>query len=811
VRRETQPALCNYLNRSVASGLRATVDSPRHCLFIAVFLLISLPDRALIAAEGNEGPLEIVIIRDTGIPIIGKDPMSFTMTLENTSSPLHDGSLIFIPGSSLLANIRIHGISMVDYAASKVFTSADWAGAERDIQNISRAAVAFKILLILGSPSTPGGLGGRVLQGLVQVAQAQVTPNPAVLALIVGANLDGMSALNDELNPVLQDVWTELFKDEDSEELVTSGILLFPGQKYVVQMKFDLIDEEAYYLGCRVPYKDLHYIWRSGLEGYGGRIRAIALEIQAARQLGIGKKPSDFVSSREAKKEVHSPRLSQNDLDNLQDFKQSDLPTPETTGQIHILVYDQASRDQQRPDIECVVEGADITLSRDREVVDSKKTDDIGSCMFENVPFDMYTIIVYAPGYERPQPRSIVLDEKSSRDYLEIGLKKASSAQIQVHVYDKDAMEEGVPTKEAVIEGANVALFGTGEAILLNRNTDAIGLCILGDYPFGYYKVAVTCPGYEPGTETFDLDSSVGSGWRTVGLRRSPTPSDEGMLDVVLLIDKSGSMVDDIEIVKQEVDSLLGEMSGLAEQQNISLQVALITFAYMGKGQNLFEVSKLSPDTGPLRKFITTLSTQSVGGDEDLYSAMMYAMNEPVEGKQIDIGWRSRAAKITIPITDEAPKEDNFTLFQVAQIAEALDPVHVYPLVTPKGTLGWLGPAENTLGQLAKATGGRTIQVSDAEAVPKAIISAMKLAIRRHKEEIWRKAHPPYLLYGVLASLGFLALAAIGTGVVAQRRSLARRRVLASVSRSSVDHTLTGESYIRPPDESHNSTRGEIQ
>lgn len=279
----------------------------------------------------------------------------------------------------------------------------------------------------------------------------------------------------------------------------------------------------------------------------------------------------------------------------------------------------------------------------------------------------------------------------------------------------------------------------------------------------------------------------------TISFQAGQLPSDEGMLDVVVLIDKSGSMSDDVEVVKQQVDTLLNRLAALAEQENISLQVGLVTFMYTGT-DNVFEVSPLTEDTGPIRQFITQLSSQDVHGDEDLYAAMMYAMNEPVNGKKIEMGWRHLAAKIAIPVTDEMPKEDTFTLAEVAQTALNLDPVHVYPLVMPKSPLSWLDPAVSSLKELASATGGEAVQVESAEKLPDAIIAAVKLAIRRHKEEIWRKENPPYVLYSVGAGIGAIIALAL---VVLLVRGIGRVPA-AEVASVSADARLTGQTEVTP-------------
>lgn len=271
----------------------------------------------------------------------------------------------------------------------------------------------------------------------------------------------------------------------------------------------------------------------------------------------------------------------------------------------------------------------------------------------------------------------------------------------------------------------------------------------------------------------------------------SPAPNradNEGMLDVVILIDKSGSMSDDIRVVKQEVDTILDGFDAIATSEKISLRVGLATFSYTGTS-NVFELFPLAERSDEIRQFVTRLNARDVGGDEDLYSALMYVMNEPVDGKQIDMGWRAGAAKIAIPITDEPAKTDNFTLDQVRQVAKDLDPVHMYPLLMPKSPLSWLDPAVSSMKELAAKTGGEAVQVESADKLPAAIIAAVKLAIRRHKEEVWRKDNTPYLLYGVGAGIGVIVVFGLGVLLV---RGTGREGALQTAS-PPADPLLTGQ------------------
>jgi len=283
----------------------------------------------------------------------------------------------------------------------------------------------------------------------------------------------------------------------------------------------------------------------------------------------------------------------------------------------------------------------------------------------------------------------------------------------------------------------------------------------------------------------------------TFGPRIEPPSEETGLLDVVLLFDKSGSMKDDIDEAKKQVDAILDEITATAREEEISLRVGLVTFCYTKQGQVL-RATPLTENVSVIRSAIMAIGTEDLGGDEDLHAALMYAMNKPVDGKRIEMGWRAGAAKVAFPITDEPAKEDNFTRAQVADVAEKLDPVHIYPLLLPKSGSTFLSPAVRSMRALAAATDGQLVQVGSAGELPRAIVDSLKLAIRRHREEIWRTKNPPYLLYSMLAGICGLILFMLVFFVITQFRKRHGEGVLLVGYRQGIlDGDLTGETSAR--------------
>jgi len=280
-------------------------------------------------------------------------------------------------------------------------------------------------------------------------------------------------------------------------------------------------------------------------------------------------------------------------------------------------------------------------------------------------------------------------------------------------------------------------------------------------------------------------------------------PSGQGMLDVVVCIDRSGSMMDDIQAIKDASDATLADLDSLAKSNNFTLAVGLVLYTRHDE-PGWIQVNILSPDIAAVRRNIQAIQitdpSLGKGGNEDIFGALMFAMNQTVGGQSLvkvgndrGMGWRQGAAKIIIPIGDEPPDDPDWegrTLDQVSKVAEALDPVHVYPLLVPKPGSGFQPATVAGMQRVAGATGGQVIRVSSARLLPAEIVGTVKLAVRRHREEVWRKMHPPYGLYATAAGMGLLVLVALALAGLSIRRR--HQRLCAVAAQVHIDPLLTG-------------------
>jgi hypothetical protein len=276
-----------------------------------------------------------------------------------------------------------------------------------------------------------------------------------------------------------------------------------------------------------------------------------------------------------------------------------------------------------------------------------------------------------------------------------------------------------------------------------------------------------------------------------------------GNLDVVLFIDRSGSMQDDAEMLSLQADRIVAGLQDQARQDNVTMQLGLVTYTRPDE-QAWVSAMPLSGEPGTIQGYLASLKGMSLtgggGGNEDIYAAMMFGMNERVNGQTCEMGWRQGAAKVAIPIGDEPASTETFTLDRVAAVCEALDPVRVYPIILPSHGPSWLDGTVRSMEALAAATGGRVIKATSSHDVPDALVAAIQLAIRRHKEEVWRKANPPYALYGFGGVIAVVVL----VGLALLLASMRRRAVPASAPVATgelpggrADPRLTGESIFR--------------
>jgi hypothetical protein len=208
---------------------------------------------------------------------------------------------------------------------------------------------------------------------------------------------------------------------------------------------------------------------------------------------------------------------------------------------------------------------------------------------------------------------------------------------------------------------------------------------------------------------------------------RYGTVSDLG-LDLIFVIDTTGSMGDDIANVKASASTIVNEI----EASIPDYQVAVVDYRdfpvdpYGGDGDYPFnDVLPFSTDKAAIISAIQGL-TLGWGGDfeESVYSALMHSIDAGSLG-----GWRGedQAMKVIILMGDAPPHDPEpfteYILTSVTIAAELADPVHIY-------TIQIGGPVEK-FAELASQTGGEVFTAENAEEVVDAILEAIEEITKR--------------------------------------------------------------------------------
>jgi len=160
------------------------------------------------------------------------------------------------------------------------------------------------------------------------------------------------------------------------------------------------------------------------------------------------------------------------------------------------------------------------------------------------------------------------------------------------------------------------------------------------------------------GTQTqIDIASAAGTASRTVrlgaqdgrtitiGLPGAARPTDA--LDLVLAIDTTGSMGDEIAYLQSELDGILARLR--RESGNLDLRIGLILYRDEGDAY-VTRAFPLSADAGLMR---ARLFEQSAGGGGDMPEAMDRAL---LEAERMQ--WRPQAAKAMLLIGDAPPHRE---------------------------------------------------------------------------------------------------------------------------------------------------------
>lgn len=222
-----------------------------------------------------------------------------------------------------------------------------------------------------------------------------------------------------------------------------------------------------------------------------------------------------------------------------------------------------------------------------------------------------------------------------------------------------------------------------------------------------------------------------------------PTPVEK--LDVLFVIDLSGSMWDELDEVKDSIQDIMDDIK--AEVPDSAFGVASFVdypgyysccdysawYGYSGDYAWNLDID-ITTDTSAVSSVVSGLALYSGGDGPQDYSRALYESQF--------VGWRDGAKKVVIIFGDAPPHDCDFCGFstgcdpgrdEIAGTADDLDFETVVSQVADSGIAviavdssgGW-GCAEEAFRYMASETGGQYFALSDASDIPEAVVEMVE-------------------------------------------------------------------------------------
>ncbi|MEO9968563.1 MAG: VWA domain-containing protein [Hyphomonadaceae bacterium] len=173
-------------------------------------------------------------------------------------------------------------------------------------------------------------------------------------------------------------------------------------------------------------------------------------------------------------------------------------------------------------------------------------------------------------------------------------------------------------------------------------------------------------------------------------------------LDVLLTLDATGSMSDEMAYLQTELTSIMTRM----ERANPELDIRAGLIVYRDKGDEY--VIRDFDFTGDLDAFKNTLAQQEANGGGDFPEAMHTAQE-----RGLGLSWRDDAIKVNLLVADAPPHDADITATWETALHARVRGIHTVPIaasgVDPK--------AEFLMRAMGQVTGGRYLFLTDDSGV----------------------------------------------------------------------------------------------
>ncbi len=169
-------------------------------------------------------------------------------------------------------------------------------------------------------------------------------------------------------------------------------------------------------------------------------------------------------------------------------------------------------------------------------------------------------------------------------------------------------------------------------------------------------------------------------------------------LDLLLTLDATGSMSDEMRYLQVELVSILKRLK--RNQADLDIRVGLVV--YRDKGDDY--VVRDVPFTGDFDAFTQQFNAQEAEGGGDFPEAMQDAMKAG-----LDFEWRDGAIKINMLVADAPPHEEDIQVTWDSGLISRSRGIHIVPLAAS----GVEKSAEFLMRGMAQLTGGRYLFLTD--------------------------------------------------------------------------------------------------
>jgi len=170
------------------------------------------------------------------------------------------------------------------------------------------------------------------------------------------------------------------------------------------------------------------------------------------------------------------------------------------------------------------------------------------------------------------------------------------------------------------------------------------------------------------------------------------------MLDLLLTIDATGSMGDEMRYLQSELKTIVGRVE--ASNPGVDIRTGLVVYRDKGDDYIVREI----PFTDDIEGFRKSLSAQNANGGGDKPEAMHTAMET---GLKMD--WRDDALKVNLLVADAPPHDRYLDETWEAGLISRTKGIHIVPLAAS----GVDKTAEFVMRSMAQITGGRFLFLTD--------------------------------------------------------------------------------------------------